>query len=84
MLWNFISNDSGVSISARTVCQVFYEIHCVLSLRARIANPRDRAQIDFRMGVSLLPVNEALKIGIEEVLHYYAYRPLPGGLGNIA
>ena len=42
------------------------------------------AQIDLRMGVNLLPINEALKIAIEEVLHYYAYRPFPGGLENIA
>ncbi|MEP6806223.1 MAG: YkgJ family cysteine cluster protein [Flavobacterium sp.] len=42
------------------------------------------AQIDLRMGVILLPINEALKIAIEEVLHYYAYRPFPDGLGNIA
>lgn len=42
------------------------------------------AQIDLRMGVCLLPINEALKIAIEEVLHYYAYRPFPGGLENIA
>ena len=42
------------------------------------------AQIDMRMGVILVPINEALKIAIQEVLHYYAYRPLPDGLGNIA
>lgn len=42
------------------------------------------AQIDLRMGVLLLPINEALKIAIEEVLHYYAYRPFPDGLGNTA
>lgn len=42
------------------------------------------AQIDFKMGMTLLPINEALKIAIEEVLHYYAYRPFPGGLENIA
>ena len=42
------------------------------------------AQIDLRMGIILLPINEALKIAIEEVLHYYAYRPFPDGLGNIA
>jgi hypothetical protein len=42
------------------------------------------AQIDYRMGTTLLPINEALKMAIEEVLHYYAYRPFPGGLENIA
>jgi Fe-S-cluster containining protein len=42
------------------------------------------AQIDYKMGTTLLPINEALKMAIEEVLHYYAYRPFPGGLENIA
>lgn len=42
------------------------------------------AQIDLKMGVILVPINEALTIAINEVLHYYAYRPHPGGLGNIA
>jgi hypothetical protein len=42
------------------------------------------AQIDFKMGMTLLPINEALKMAIEEVLHYYAYRPFPGELENIA
>ncbi|MFH7000209.1 YkgJ family cysteine cluster protein [Flavobacterium sp. FlaQc-57] len=42
------------------------------------------AQIDLRMGMIFLPINEALKIAIEEVLHYYAYRPFPGGLEHIA
>lgn len=42
------------------------------------------AQIDLKMGITLLPINEALKMAIEEVLHYYAYRPFPGGLENIA
>jgi len=42
------------------------------------------AQIDLRMGVILIPINEALQMAIEEVLHYYAYRPFPDGLGNIA
>jgi hypothetical protein len=41
-------------------------------------------QIDFRLGTTILPINEALKVAIKEVLHYYAYRPLPEGLGNIA
>lgn len=42
------------------------------------------SQIDARLGFTLVAVNEALKIAIEEVLHYYAYRPFPGGLENIA
>ena len=42
------------------------------------------SQIDNRLATALLPINEALKIAIEEVLHYYAYRPFPGGLENIA
>lgn len=40
--------------------------------------------IDYRLAIILLPINEALKMAIEEVLHYYAYRPFPGGLENIA
>lgn len=42
------------------------------------------AQIDYKMGMTLLPINEALKRAIEEVLHYYTYRPFPGELDNIA
>lgn len=42
------------------------------------------SQIDNRLATTMLPINEALKIAIEEVLHYYAYRPFPGGLENIA
>ena len=42
------------------------------------------AQIDYRMGTTLLPINEALKMAIEDVLQYYAYRPFPDGLENIA
>ncbi|MFV8327159.1 YkgJ family cysteine cluster protein [Flavobacterium sp. ZS1P14] len=39
-------------------------------------------QIDNRLATILLPINEALKMAIEEVLHYYAYRPFPGDLAN--
>ncbi len=34
-------------------------------------------QIDFQLGNSIVPINEALIRALEEVLHYYAYRPLP-------
>ena len=39
------------------------------------------AQIDYNMATILLPINEALKMAIEEVLQYYAYRPFPGSDG---
>ena len=42
------------------------------------------SQIDYRLATTMLPINDALKIAIEEVLHYYAYRPFPGGLEHIA
>ena len=42
------------------------------------------SQIDFNMGNVITPVNKALKLAIEEVLQYYAYRPFPGGLEKIA
>lgn len=42
------------------------------------------SQIDFRLGNLILPINKALKYAIEEVLQYYAYRPLPNGYKNIA
>lgn len=37
------------------------------------------AQIDFRLGNIILPINKALIMAIEEVLQYYAYRPFPKG-----
>ncbi|MEQ9287410.1 MAG: YkgJ family cysteine cluster protein [Cyclobacteriaceae bacterium] len=42
------------------------------------------SQIDFKMGNMLMPINQALKTAIEEVLHYYAYRPFPRGMGRVA
>jgi uncharacterized protein len=41
-------------------------------------------QIDYHLATILLPINEALKMAIEEVLQYYAYRPFPDGLEKIA
>ena len=37
-------------------------------------------QIDFNLGNKILPVNKALKMALEEVLHYYAYRSFPTDL----
>ncbi len=34
-------------------------------------------QIDFHLGNIILPVNKALIMALEEVMQYYAYRPLP-------
>ncbi len=34
-------------------------------------------QIDFKLGNLILPVNKALKMALEEVLQYYAYRTFP-------
>ena len=37
------------------------------------------SQIDFQLGNVVVPINKALKLALEEVLQYYAYRPLPEG-----
>jgi len=37
------------------------------------------SQIDHNLGNKIVPINEALRLSIEEVLQYYAYRPLPRG-----
>lgn len=42
------------------------------------------SQIDYGLATTMLPINDALKRAIEEVLQYYAYRPFPGGLDQIA
>lgn len=34
-------------------------------------------QIDFQMANEIVPVNKALRMALEEVLQYYAYRPIP-------
>ena len=34
-------------------------------------------QIDFNLGNMILPINKALKMALEEVLQYYAYRSFP-------
>lgn len=42
------------------------------------------AQIDFKLGNIIIPINDALKMALEEVLQYYAYRPFPEPVKKIA
>ncbi|MCB0485046.1 MAG: YkgJ family cysteine cluster protein [Flavobacteriaceae bacterium] len=42
------------------------------------------AQIDLKLGSKILPVNKAMKVALEEVLYYYAYRPFPKGYKKAA
>ncbi len=32
-------------------------------------------QIDFNLGNIIVPINQAMKMAIEEVLNYYSYHP---------
>jgi uncharacterized protein len=58
-------NSTTKAISKGLYVPVFTEYYMQLS------------QIDFQLGNIILPVNKALKMAIEEVLQYYAYRPFP-------
>ena len=42
------------------------------------------SQIDFKLGNVIVPINKAMQLAIEEVLQYYAYRPMPSGFDNCA
>ena len=42
------------------------------------------SQIDIRLGNTIVPINKAMKMALEEVLSYYAYRPFPSKLKRIA
>jgi len=42
------------------------------------------SQIDFHLGTSIVPINSALKIAIEEVLHYFLYRKPEGEVKSAA
>ena len=41
------------------------------------------SHIDFRLGNKIVTINTALKMALEEVLHYYAYRPFPSKLKKV-
>lgn len=42
------------------------------------------SQIDFQLGKLIVPVNDALKLALEEVLGYYAYRDLDAEVVGVA
>lgn len=42
------------------------------------------SQIDFSLGGTIVPINDALKMALEEVLHYYSYRSLEDKLVGVA
>ena len=58
-------NSTAEAISKGLYVPVFTDYYMQLS------------QIDFHLGNMILPVNKALKMALEEVLQYYAYRPFP-------
>lgn len=59
--------SATIAINANLSVPIFTEYYMQLS------------QIDFKLGNVFLPVNKAMKAALEEVLQYYAYRPLPDG-----
>lgn len=65
-------NNTELAISKELYVPIFTDYYMKL------------AQIDYRLATTIIPINRALKMAIEEVLHYYAYRPFPDGLENIA
>ncbi len=58
-------NSTSEAISKGLYVPIFTDYYMQLS------------QIDFHLGNKILPVNKALKMALEEVLQYYAYRPFP-------
>lgn len=67
---NFI--NASISIDKGLPVPIFTDYYMNLS------------QIDFKLGQLILPINKALIMAIEEVLQYYAYRPLPDGMKAVA
>ena len=61
-------NSTSEAISKGMPVPVFTEYYMQLN------------QIDFNLGNKILPVNKALKMALEEVLQYYAYRSFPTDL----
>ena len=59
-------------------------INEVLSITIFTAYYMKLTRIDFRLANTIVPINRAMKIALEEVLHYYAYRPLPKKNGHSA
>ena len=58
-------NSTAEAISKGLYVPVFTEYYMQLN------------QIDFHLGNIIVPVNKALRMALEEVLQYYAYRPSP-------